>query len=153
MANKARLTDVSQADLKDLSLEQIEQLKNSLHEAQVDKIIEAQEPLRAEYNTVMKKVTDVVEHYGLSAHKYFSMTPVQLRKYISNHLLKEKGIQIPSERRTGFKVPIKYLNPENPEVHKWSGRGAVPRWLRELEEQGRTRDEFLVTHDAVGPSE
>lgn len=150
MASKDRLTDVTAEDIKNLPLDQIEQLMKTLHEGQVDKILEAQEPLRAKYNAVMREVTLVVEKYGLTAHKYFSMSPSQLRKYISNFLLKEKGVQIPSERRAGFKVPPKYIDPANPEEHRWSGRGATPRWLRELEEHGRNREEFLVQSPPEG---
>lgn len=39
------------------------------------------------------------------------------------------------------KVPIKYRGPQG---ETWSGRGMAPRWLKELERQGRTRDQFAV---------
>jgi DNA-binding protein H-NS len=38
-------------------------------------------------------------------------------------------------------VRIKYRSPQG---DGWSGRGRVPVWLRELEEQGHNRDEYLV---------
>ena len=37
-------------------------------------------------------------------------------------------------------VKVKYRSPDN---QMWSGRGRVPVWLRKLEEQGRSREEFL----------
>lgn len=43
-------------------------------------------------------------------------------------------------RRAGVRAP-KYKGP-NGEL--WSGQGRTPIWLRAQEEQGRTRDEFLI---------
>jgi len=55
----------------------------------------------------------------------------------------------PSARRTrrdaGKELPVKYRGPND---ETWSGRGHVPQWLRDLEEQGRNRDEFLVQQEA-----
>ena len=45
--------------------------------------------------------------------------------------------------RAGSKVAVKYRDPANAK-HAWTGRGVKPRWLRELLEQGRTLEEFLV---------
>ncbi len=45
--------------------------------------------------------------------------------------------------RKGIKIPIKYRNPNNPD-EKWTGRGLMPKWLRELIEQGHDKSEFEV---------
>lgn len=45
--------------------------------------------------------------------------------------------------RQGYKVPAKYQNPKNL-TQQWSGRGMMPKWLRELVDQGRTLEEFKV---------
>lgn len=37
----------------------------------------------------------------------------------------------------------KYRHPENPAV-TWSGKGRQPKWIKEAEEAGRSRDEFLI---------
>ena len=42
-------------------------------------------------------------------------------------------------RREGGAVKVKYRSPDGME---WSGRGRVPVWIRELEQQGREREEF-----------
>src|SRR5262245_1360411 len=43
----------------------------------------------------------------------------------------------------GRKAPVKFRNPEN-RSETWAGRGATPRWLRALLEQGRKIEEFAV---------
>jgi DNA-binding protein H-NS len=44
-------------------------------------------------------------------------------------------------RESGQAAPVKYRSPEG---ETWTGRGRVPQWLQALEEQGRSREEFLV---------
>jgi DNA-binding protein H-NS len=50
-----------------------------------------------------------------------------------------------SRRNTGQAIRVKYRSPEG---DTWSGRGHLPKWLQVFEEQGRSRDEFLVRPDA-----
>jgi DNA-binding protein H-NS len=45
--------------------------------------------------------------------------------------------------RKGSKVAIKYRDPNNPE-NTWTGRGVMPRWLRDQLNTGRDRSEFEV---------
>jgi DNA-binding protein H-NS len=51
-----------------------------------------------------------------------------------------------SRKREGAPVKIKYRSPTG---EGWSGRGRVPVWLREAEEQGHNREEFLVPPEEV----
>jgi DNA-binding protein H-NS len=41
------------------------------------------------------------------------------------------------------KVTAKYQNPANPE-ETWTGRGMAPKWMKELLDSGRSKDEFLI---------
>lgn len=54
----------------------------------------------------------------------------------------EEGARTGSSRK-GSKVPPKYKNPENPN-QTWTGRGVTPVWLRNLINQGRRAEEFLI---------
>jgi DNA-binding protein H-NS len=47
-----------------------------------------------------------------------------------------------NDRRSS--VAPKYRNPENA-AETWSGRGAQPKWLKELVARGRALDEFLIS--------
>jgi DNA-binding protein H-NS len=46
----------------------------------------------------------------------------------------------PKKGRKAVSPKVKYRS----EQGEWSGRGRIPVWLRELEAQGRNREEFLV---------
>jgi DNA-binding protein H-NS len=49
----------------------------------------------------------------------------------------------PSQKmNTKATLPVKYRSPAG---ETWSGRGHTPTWLRTLEAEGHTRDEFRVT--------
>lgn len=45
--------------------------------------------------------------------------------------------------RKGAKVAVKYRHPNDLEK-TWTGRGMMPKWMRELLEQGHDRSEFEV---------
>lgn len=47
------------------------------------------------------------------------------------------------ESKASRVLRIKYKDPENPK-NVWAGRGKTPKWLREYEEQGRSKTEFRV---------
>jgi len=40
-------------------------------------------------------------------------------------------------------APPKYRHPENPEV-TWTGKGRQPKWIKEAEAAGRSRNVFLI---------
>jgi DNA-binding protein H-NS len=44
------------------------------------------------------------------------------------------------------KVAPKYQNPANPD-ETWTGRGVAPKWMQELIDSGRSKDEFLIEKD------
>jgi DNA-binding protein H-NS len=57
---------------------------------------------------------------------------------------RRRGEQRRQDQRRG-PLPAKYRNPDNP-AEIWSGRGILPRWLRELMERtGKPKEEFIVT--------
>ena len=41
------------------------------------------------------------------------------------------------------KAPVKYVDPANPK-HTWTGRGPMPKWLKEQLATGRNVEEFAV---------
>jgi DNA-binding protein H-NS len=43
-------------------------------------------------------------------------------------------------------VAPKYQNPANPD-ETWTGRGVAPKWMQELIDSGRSKDEFLIEKD------
>jgi len=51
---------------------------------------------------------------------------------------------VPSRRprKTKSSVSVKYRSPDG---ETWSGRGHAPLWLRQLELQGHTREEYVVS--------
>jgi DNA-binding protein H-NS len=43
----------------------------------------------------------------------------------------------------GMKLPPKYRDPKDPSL-VWAGRGAQPRWMRELIKAGAKQEDFLI---------
>jgi len=55
----------------------------------------------------------------------------------------EDVIESQRERKRADRTPTmpKYRSPDGKE---WSGRGATPKWMRALEEEGGNREEYLI---------
>lgn len=56
--------------------------------------------------------------------------------------LKNTARKARGPKKTGS-LPPKYAHPENPGT-TWSGKGPTPAWLKELEDAGKKRDDFLI---------
>jgi DNA-binding protein H-NS len=50
---------------------------------------------------------------------------------------------MPRSKRKYPKVNPKYMNPDDPN-ETWSGRGHLPRWMKEAIKRGRVREEFAI---------
>ena len=48
---------------------------------------------------------------------------------------------LPATSQGRATAPVRYRNPAN-HADTWSGRGRAPKWLADLETQGRDREEF-----------
>jgi DNA-binding protein H-NS len=57
-------------------------------------------------------------------------------------VLRERIAREKSKQKTT--LPPKYRSPDGLE---WTGRGRVPQWLREIEEQGGDRNDYLITDE------
>jgi len=53
-------------------------------------------------------------------------------------------VPVRRSRKTKQEVRVKYRSPDG---ETWSGRGHAPLWLRQLELQGHSREEYAVTED------
>jgi DNA-binding protein H-NS len=47
-------------------------------------------------------------------------------------------------RHRGSPLPPKYISPKG---ETWSGRGYPPQWIRDLEEEGHDRDDYLIKEE------
>lgn len=90
--------------------------------------IEIKSAMQAEKTAAIEKVRMLVAEFGLTEGDCgFSGKRAKPGKSSGN-----------SAKRT---VSVKYVGPEGA---AWSGRGRTPKWITELEAQGRSRSEFLA---------
>ncbi len=115
------LMDMQIAELQDLSEEELQKV---IEEAR--KTLETK--TREKREQVIAQINELAESVGLE---------VEIRD-------KKAGVSTRRSRK-GIKVPIKYRHPSDPSL-TWTGRGQMPRWMRELVEQGHDREEFRI-HD------
>ena len=56
---------------------------------------------------------------------------------------------IASEQKEPKKLPPKYRMRDDAGVYEWGGKGPAPHWLKQAEDSGRNRDEFLIGDDGL----
>lgn len=96
--------------------------------------------IRKEKRTHVRQVVKTMREYGIDLNDVGKEYERQSR---SASALRVPGIDKPP-------VPAKYEHPET--GAKWSGRGIAPRWVREFEENGGSRDELLIKEDVSAAS-
>ena len=52
---------------------------------------------------------------------------------------------VPARRTTRKSKPVLQVKYRSPDGETWSGRGHAPLWLRQLELQGHSREEYAVS--------
>ncbi len=115
----------------DMQIEQIEQQLKGLSPEELQKVLEdgrrfLEEKQKQRREAVKKQILELAESVGLE---------VSFR-------VKRKAEETRPVRPRG-KVAPKYRHPTDPTL-TWTGRGQMPRWLRELVEQGHDKEEFRI---------
>ncbi len=108
--------------LNQLDLDQLYELKTRIEQKIAEKRKEAAEALRRE---IERKATIL----GMSVEEFLAFMQGEGKGH-------RKGKKEPA--------PAVYRHPTNPNHPGWSGRGRVPAWIVEWENQGRSRDELRV---------
>jgi len=115
----------------DMQIEQIESQLESLSEAELQKVLEdtrrlLEEKRKKRQEEVKRQIIELADSVGLE---------VSFR-------VKGESREIRPVRRRSKAAP-KYRHPTDPTL-TWSGRGQMPRWLRDLVNQGHDKEEFRI---------
>ena len=124
----------------DKKLAEIERIQKNT-ECKIEKLKSEAVNLRSrEIKPVMRKILDYMARYEIT------VDDIQEAARVANSFRKRsKGIKLRGHLNSsagGRKLPPKYYDPST--GNKWSGRGKLPKWLRDAEKGGRNREIFLV---------
>ncbi|MCX5567472.1 H-NS histone family protein [Alcaligenes phenolicus] len=78
--------------------------------------------------TRSKVVSDI-----LRSMKENDLSPEDIAQAFHNPPLKTKAVST-----------IRYRHPDG---HTWTGRGRTPTWIKQIESEGRSRDDFAVSNE------
>jgi DNA-binding protein H-NS len=97
-----------------------------------------------ELQQVIKNAERAIEERRRSRRKDVEVQIRRLADSIGMDVqLTEREMKPRGSSMKGAKIAPKYRHPGNPQL-QWTGRGVVPKWLKELEAHGRSKDEFLI---------
>jgi DNA-binding protein H-NS len=94
------------------------------------------------------RATDIIAVREMAVQKARDKMDEAKAEVIAEMREKFDQLGLPFEETLGIKkqLPPKYMSPDG--VKTWSGRGYAPAWIRDFEEQGHDREEYLIaSHD------
>ena len=112
---------------------------------QIEKLQKQASQIKAkEFHKTVMEIREKMHAFGITVKDLKPETNAKgaVVRDISQKKLKSVGKKIVTAP-----VAPKFRGPEG-EV--WTGRGLTPRWLKMLIEQGRAKEEFLITADTSG---
>jgi len=105
--------------------------------------IDALEALKADIDKIIaKKQEESLEQLREEARQLSEKLGIPLEKLLERLLndREGKGRKSDTPKR---KIPFRYRHPSDPEKG-WTGRGLPPKWLREWEAAGHSREELRI---------
>ena len=90
-----------------------------------------------EFHKTVLEIRDKMQAFGIT------VKDLQSSKKVKSTASPAKKSAKPAGKKTsGATVAAKYRGPEG---QTWSGRGLSPRWMKALMDQGRSKEEFVIT--------
>ena len=116
--------------IESLELDELEALKQEVEQVIAKKREERFQALRAE-------VIELATKLGVPFETLIARFAAEQDK-------KRRGR--PGGSGEGRKIPFRYRHPTDPEKG-WTGRGLPPKWLKEWEASGHSREELLIVQN------
>ena len=94
---------------------------------------------------VLAELREQMAAYGITAEELSRPAPKaqKPRQPLAKAASPAKG------KKPAVSSPAKYRGPEGQE---WTGRGTVPKWLKDLLVDGKTREDFLIDQNRAASS-
>ncbi|MDB5889602.1 MAG: histone-like nucleoid-structuring protein [Polaromonas sp.] len=113
-------------------------------QSQIEKLQKQASELRSkDFQKTVKEIREKMQAFGISIKDLQTVksTGRSAKAGGANNAPKKRSASS-ARKAGGSTVAAKYRGPEG---QTWSGRGLTPRWLASLVEQGRTKEEFLIS--------
>jgi DNA-binding protein H-NS len=102
---------------------------------------QAAQLLKQSRPAVLAQLREQMAAYGITAQELSRPAPKARPKAPP-----AKPVASPAKgKKPVVSLPAKYRGPEGQE---WSGKGTAPKWLNALVANGKTREDFLISHSA-----
>jgi DNA-binding protein H-NS len=116
-------------DLSDLSVSELQKLI-----ARVEKEIESRN--KKKRGQAMEEIKSIVTKYGLKLDEVMGQAPARKPR---------DGARKIADKPAKNPAAIIYRHPENPSLTWTGGRGRPPKWIKDWEASGRSREEARIS--------
>ena len=118
-------------------------------QGQIEKLQKQASEIRVkEFDKTVREIQAKMQAFGITIKDLQSAKGKSATRRKSAAAAGKAGTARKAGKRSGKALgsaPIKYRGPNG---ETWSGRGLMPRWLSQLVQQGRQREEFAVAPTA-----
>ena len=107
-------------------------------QSQIEKLQKQASQIKAkEFHKTVLEIRQKMQAFGIT------VKDLQSAKKVKNPPAPAKKSAKPAGKKAaGAPVAAKYRGPDG---QTWTGRGLSPRWMKALIDQGRSKEEFLIT--------
>ncbi|MBC7490233.1 MAG: H-NS histone family protein [Glaciimonas sp.] len=110
-------------------------------QAQIQKLQKQAEQIKAkEFEKTIREIREKMLAFGITPK---DLLAIKTGKRRPASYKEEKQTSVVHKKAADRRVANKYCGPDG---ETWSGRGLTPRWLKVLLEQGRKKEEFLISN-------
>ena len=108
---------------------------------QIDKLTKQAQAIKTkEFAKTVQDIRQKMKAFGITVKDLQTIKPSKSGEAGAQAKLSKKDGK-PRSKLQGTPVPAKYRGPLG---ETWTGRGLMPRWLKTMVEQGRTKEEFII---------
>ena len=107
-------------------------------QSQIEKLQKQASQIKAkEFHKTVLEIRAKMQAFGITVKDLQTAKKVK-----SSAAPAKKSVKSAGKKTSGTTVAAKYRGPEG---QTWSGRGLSPRWMKALIDQGRSKEEFVIT--------
>ncbi len=106
--------------------------------------------MRKEFNSVSeikKEITRLQRDANKIKQKIRSKVISDILRSMKEHDLRPEDIVQAFHHKPSRTKAASKIRYQHPDGHTWTGRGRTPMWIKQIESEGRSREDFAVNSD------
>lgn len=96
---------------------------------------------------IKKEITRLKRDADKLKQKTRSKVISDILRSMKEHDLTPEDIAQAFHHKPSRSKAVSKVRYQHPDGHAWSGRGRIPTWIKQIESEGHSREDFAINHD------